>query len=103
MDTSQLPGRGIKPLLSLRKHYRVSMVIWLVVILIGLPVAWIKGQSFYGAEAIFQVSPNYMKNLSSDKEIEFQSNTQYREFGNHLSNTVTRYDVVQRALNKLAQ
>lgn len=103
MDTSQLPGRGIKPLLSLRKHYRVSMVIWLVVILIGLPVAWIKGQSFYGAEAIFQVSPNYMKNLSSDKEIEFQSNTQYREFVNHLSNTVTRYDVVQRALNKLAQ
>ena len=101
MDTSQLPGRGIKPLLSLRKHYRLSIVIWLLVMVIGAPVVWIKGQSYYSVESVFQVSPNYMKNLSADKELEFQSNTQYREFVNHLSTTVTRYDVVQRALKKL--
>lgn len=103
MDTSQLPGRGIKPLLSLRKHYRVSAMIWLLLMLIGTPVAWFKGQSYYAAEAVFQVSPNYMKNLSADKEVEFQSNSQYREFVNHLSNTVTRYDVLQRALQKLRE
>jgi polysaccharide biosynthesis transport protein len=101
MDTSTLPGRGIKPLLSLRKHYRISIVIWLLVVLAGLPVAWIKGQSYFSAESVFQVSPNYMKTLSSDKEVEFQSNSQYREFVNHLSNTVKRYDVIQRALKKL--
>jgi Mrp family chromosome partitioning ATPase/capsular polysaccharide biosynthesis protein len=101
MDISQLPGRGIKPLLSLRKHYFLSIVIWLLVVLVGIPVAWIKGQSYYSTEAVFQVSPNYMKNLTADKELEFQSNTQYREFVNHLSTTVTRYDVVQRALKKL--
>ena len=103
MDTSQLPGRGIKPLLSLRKHYRISLIISLLVILIGLPVAWIKGQSLYSTESVFQVSPNYMKTLSSDKEVEFQSNSQYREFVNHLSNTVRRYDVIQRALKKLRE
>ena len=103
MDTSQLPGRGIKPLLSLRKHYRVSLFISLLVVLIGLPVAWIKGQSVYTVESVFQVSPNYMKTLSSDKEVEFQSNSQYREFVNHLSNTVRRYDVIQRALKKLQE
>lgn len=101
MNTSQLPGRGIKPLLSLRKHYRVSAVLWLFLMLLGTPVAWIKGQSHYVAESVFQVSPNYMKNLSADKEVEFQSNSQYREFVNHLSTTVTRYDVLQRALQKL--
>lgn len=101
MDTSQLPGRGIKPWLSLRKHYRVSVFISLLVLLIGLPVAWVKGQSVYKAESVFQVSPNYMKTLSSDKEVEFQSNSQYREFVNHLSSTVSRYDVIQRALKKL--
>jgi polysaccharide biosynthesis transport protein len=101
MDTSQLPGRGISPLRSLRNHYRISIVIWLVVLLAGLPVVWIKGQSYYGAESVFQVSPNYMRILSNDKEVELQSNTQYREFVNHLSTTVKRYDVVQRALNKL--
>lgn len=103
MDTSQLPGRGIKPFLSLRKHYRVSVFIALLVVLMGLPVAWIKGQSVYSTESVFQVSPNYMKTLSSDKEVEFQSNSQYREFVNHLSSTVRRYDVIQRALQKLRE
>ncbi|MCF8154924.1 MAG: hypothetical protein K9K35_02875 [Rhodoferax sp.] len=101
MDTSQLPGRGIKPILSLRKHYRISALIWLIVVLAGLPVAWIKGQSYYAAESVFQVAPNYMKTLSTDKEVELQSNSQYREFVNHLSTTVKRYDVLQRALKKL--
>ena len=101
MDTSTLPGRGIKPLLSLRKHYRISIVIWLLVVLAGLPVAWIKGQSYFYTESVFQVSPNYMKTLTSDKEVEFQSNSQYREYVNHLSNTVRRYDVIERALKKL--
>lgn len=103
MDTSQLPGRGVKPLLSLRKHYRLSIIVWLLVMLVGAPLAWIKGQSYYSAESVFQVSPNYMKNLSADKELEFQSNSQYREFVNHLSSTVKRYDVVQRALKKLRE
>ncbi len=101
MDTSQLPGRGINPMRSLRNHYRISIAIWLVVLLAGLPLVWIKGQSYYSAESVFQVSPNYMKTLSSDKEVELQSNSQYREFVNHLSTTVKRYDVVQRALKKL--
>ncbi len=103
MDTSQLPGRGIKPLLSLRQHLRLSATIWLLVLLAGLPVAWIKGQSYYAAESVFQVAPNYMKTLSTDKEVEFQSNSQYREFVNHLSTTVRRYDVIQRALQKLRE
>ena len=101
MDTSQLPGRGIKPLLSLRRHYRTSALIWLIVVMVGIPVAWIKGQSYFGVEAVFQVSPNYMKTLATDKEVELQSNSQYREFVNHLSSTVKRYDVLQRALKKL--
>ena len=90
-----------QPLLSLKRHYRISIVAGVVVVLLGLPVVWIKGQSSYMAEAIFQVSPTYMKNLESDKELELQSNSQYREYVNHLSKTVTRYDVLQRALNAL--
>ncbi len=101
MDINSLPGIGIKPLLSLKRHYRISIVAGVVVVLLGLPVVWIKGQSYYVAEAIFQVSPTYMKNLETDSELVLQSNSQYREYVNHLSNTVTRYDVLQRALNAL--
>lgn len=98
MEINAQPGIGIKPLLSLQRHYRVSIVAWLLVIVLGLPMVWIKGQSIYSAESVFQVSPRYMKNLKSDAEVELQSNQQYREYVNHLSKTVLRYDVLMRAL-----
>jgi len=101
MDTSTLPGIGFKPLLSLKRHYRISILVWVVVVLLGLPLVWIKGQSYFVAESVFQVSPTYMKNLETDNELQIQSNSQYREYVNHLSNTVTRYDVLQRAISEL--
>lgn len=102
MDTQSLPGIGIKPLLSLQRHWRLGIAVGILVILLGIPVVFIKGQSTYRAEGIFQVSPTYMKNLLADKELELQSNSQYREYVNHLSQTVIRYDVLERALEALA-
>lgn len=101
MEATEQPIPGINPLLSLKRHYRLGLAVACMVFLIGLPVAWIKGKSFYIAEAVFQVSPMFMKNLKSDPEVEFQSNSQYRQYVNHLSVSVTRYDVIQRALEKL--
>lgn len=102
MDTQSLPGIGIKPLLSLQRHWRVGIVVGLLVFLLGIPVVFIKGKSLYRAEGIFQVAPTYMKNLELDKELEIQSNSQYREYVNHLSQTVIRYDVLEKALDALA-
>lgn len=98
MEIQSLPGIGIKPLLSFQRHARAGLIAGLLVLMLGLPLVWIFGQSSYTAEAVFQVSPNYMKTLQSDKEVEFQSNSQYREFVNQLSSTVTRFDVLKRAL-----
>jgi polysaccharide biosynthesis transport protein len=44
-----------------------------------------------------------MKNLNTDAEVELQSNQQYREYVNHLSKTVLRYDVLARALAMLRE
>lgn len=101
METTALPGIGIKPLLSLRRHWRAAIAVALLVWLAGIAFAWVKGRSFYVAEAVFQVAPSYMKNLEADRELELQSNSQYREYVNHLSSTVTRYDVLERALAAL--
>ena len=98
IDLGSLPGVGIKPGLSLKRHPRAVWVVALLVLIVGLPFAWIRGASFYNTEATFQVAPSYMKNLEADKELELQSNSQYREFVNHLSTTVTRQDVLDRAL-----
>ena len=96
-----LKGRGLRLWLSWMRHGQLGLLAAALVFVAGLPVVWIKGQSTYKAESVFQVSPNYQKNLSGDKELEFQSNSQYREFVNHLSRSTTRYDVLERALANL--
>lgn len=103
MEIGSQPGIGIKPLLSLKRHYRFSVLVWVLVILLGTPVAFIKGKSTYNAESVFMVAPRYMKNLESDAEVELQSNTQYREYVNHLSQSVRRFDVLEQALARLRE
>ncbi|MEY2688439.1 MAG: hypothetical protein RL375_2637 [Pseudomonadota bacterium] len=101
LDIEQLPGLGIKPLRSLGRHLRAGLAAAGLVLLLGMPFAWIKGRSSYNAEAVFQVAPSFMKNLPTDKELELQSSGAYREFVNQLSSTVLRQDVVEQALGQL--
>ena len=51
MDTSTLPGIGIKPLLSLRRHYRAGLAAAALVVLVGTPVAWIRPFFYFLAES----------------------------------------------------
>lgn len=101
MNTNAPPSARIAPIQSFLRHWRISAAVAFLVILAGIPFAWIKGQSTYNAESVFMVAPAYMKNLETDKEIELQSNSQYLQFVFHLSKTVTRYDVLKKALLEL--
>ncbi len=101
MDTNAPPSARIAPIQSFIRHWRISVAVAFLVLLIGAPVVWIKGQSTYNAESVFMVAPAYMKNMETDKEVELQSNSQYLQFVFHLSKTVTRYDVLKKALQTL--
>jgi uncharacterized protein involved in exopolysaccharide biosynthesis len=96
-----LPGRGIKLLDSLRNHSRLAILAVLVVMLLGVPVAFLKGVVKYQTAATVQVAPRYMKNLKDDNELEFQSNQQYRQYVEQQTKTINRYDIVQKALRKV--
>ena len=43
MDSTDLPGRGIKPLVSLLAHPLRALAAALLVIAVGVPMAWKKG------------------------------------------------------------
>jgi Mrp family chromosome partitioning ATPase/uncharacterized protein involved in exopolysaccharide biosynthesis len=101
LSTSALPGRGIKPLDSLLNHTRLVIVTFVLVMLVGLPVVFIKGVSTYLTTATIQVAPRYMKNLKDDNELDFQSNSQYRQFVEQQTKTINRYDILQKALSSL--
>lgn len=100
-SSAELAGRGIKPLVSLRAHRRLAALAFAIVLLLALPLAWIKGAPHYQAASVVQVTARYMKNLKDDNELDFQSNSQYRQFVEHQAKSVVRYDVLRDALASL--
>lgn len=98
---ASLPGRGLKFLDSLRRHPRAVIVVFLAVLVLGIPVALIMGVPMYSTGATVQVSPRFMKTLRDDIELEFQSNTQYLQFIQQQIRTLTRHDVLESALRQL--
>lgn len=95
-------SRNLRPAVGWKRHKRVGIVVAMVLLLIGVPLVFLTVKSQYLAEAVFQVAPAYQKNMSADKDLELQSNSQYREFVNHLSRSILRYDVLENALEKLS-
>lgn len=91
------------PLLSLRRHWRKSLLLFLVVTGIGLPVAWIKGTARYYAEAVVHINFRFAPNLQAQQEVEMQSINQYERLVQHQLRTINRFDVVQRALASLGE
>lgn len=102
LSATSLPGRGIKPLDSLLNHTRLVILTFLVILTIGLPIVLIKGVSYYQVAATIQVAPRYMKNLKDDNELDFQSNSQYRQFVEQQTKTINRYDILKKAVQSLS-
>ncbi len=101
--TSLAPGRRINPLASLKAHKLLAFFVLVVVTSVAAPVAWVMGTASYYTEAVVRVSPKFVKNLTEDQELEFQSNSQYREFVQQQAITINRYDIVFDALKKLGE
>ena len=95
------PARSLRPGIAWQRYRKVGLIVALALLLLGTPLVMLLVKSSYGAEAVFQVSPSYQKVMSADKDLELQSNSQYREFVNHLSRSLLRYDVLERALTAL--
>jgi uncharacterized protein involved in exopolysaccharide biosynthesis len=102
-DSPSLPGRGLMPLTSLLAHWWLAIAALLLVLAGGIPLAWKKGEPRYIADASIQVAPRYMRNLREDQELDFQSNTQYRQFVEHQRKSIGRYDVLRDALASLGE
>ncbi|QLG87798.1 hypothetical protein HQ393_05740 [Chitinibacter bivalviorum] len=93
-------GIGIKPLVSLRQHPKLAVISCLLVLIASLPLVWIKGKPNYSSEAVVQVAPRYMKTLKDDNELDFQSNSQYRQFVQQQMSTLLRYDILADGMKR---
>jgi polysaccharide biosynthesis transport protein len=94
-------GGGINISRSLRRHKGLAIATLLLVILAGLPFAWIRGTAKYSATAVIYVSPRFVANLQDGKEIDLQSDSQYHEYIQQSAKTINRFDIVEEALKKM--
>lgn len=97
-----LPGRGLQFLDSLRQHSRLAVISFFAIVFLGLPLVFIKGVPKYQATATVHVAARYMKNIRDDNELDYQSNSQYRQFVEQQTKTINRYDILETALRSLS-
>lgn len=91
---------AIMPFVSFKKHYKISIVIFCVMLILALPIASFKGKVIYSTTGVIHVSPRVANILQESKEQEIPS---YQVFMNQQASTVGRYDIVFSALQKLGE
>jgi Mrp family chromosome partitioning ATPase len=96
-----LPTGAFMPLVSLRKRWRLALIILAAVVVLGIPVAWLKGKATYSVTATLYVAPHFVGILKDSKELDFSSYQQFRQFVEHQALTVNRYDILVEALRRL--
>jgi len=92
---------AIMPLVSLKKHWKISVGVFVALTLLGIPIAWKKGVAFYSVTAVVHVAPRVATILQDSKEQEIPSYQQYQQFLTQQASTVGRYDIVFAALKKM--
>lgn len=91
------------PVASLRKRWRLGLIVFFVVLTLGIPVAWFKGKAVYSTTAVIYVAPRFINILQESREQEIPSFQQYRQFIDQQAHTVGRYDILLAALQKLGE
>lgn len=109
-DIAQLPSapperpgtpRRLHPLLSLRRHKRLSVAAFLIVAAAWVPaLLYLRSRAVYSAESLVLVSPIFAKNLNEDRE--FQQ-PRFEEFVNQQLILMTREEIALEALDRLGE
>lgn len=98
------PATGsFMPLVSIRRHWRVSVAVAVVVALLGAVVAFKKGKPLYSVTATIYVAPRFINILKEPKDFDVASYQQFRQFVEHQTLTIGRYDILTAALQKLEE
>lgn len=94
---------AFQPLDSIWNHKLLVVLIAFVVATAGAYVAWVKGTPVYRATAVVYVAPRFASILESSKELEIQSTSQYEQYLKQQTRTITRYDILLKALQALGE
>lgn len=101
MAASRWPQRALDPVRGWRRYGWIGVVVAMLIGGLGLAVAWFKGAPVYYAEAAVRVSRTFAKNLQTDDELTFNSNSDYRQFVQQQVREITSYAIAREALEAI--
>jgi uncharacterized protein involved in exopolysaccharide biosynthesis len=93
--------RQITPLVSLKRHYLIAVVIGVSLTTLGVPLAVLEGKPKYFAQAAIRISPVFSRTLQEDDELRFNSNSDYRQFVDQQIVDINSYETAAAALSGL--
>jgi uncharacterized protein involved in exopolysaccharide biosynthesis len=82
---------------SFKRHWRLSLLVFLVVFALGGVVLWKKAKPAYEAHSVVYVSPKFPKILSNDNEVDLPYDSY---FADQIQRS-TRHDILEEAIAKL--
>jgi len=103
-DQPNLATGAFMPVVSLRRHWRIGLIVAVVAAIISLSLAWFKGNQYvYTTTATLYVAPRFVNILQESKEVEIASYQQFRQFIEHQALTVGRFDILSEALKRMGE
>ena len=94
---SAVQGRKLNLIVSVQRHWLVSLIVFVVIFCIGLFILWKKARPVFTSHSVVYISPKFPTVLNNNSEVELPYDSYFQE----QVQTVTRYDILHDAVASL--
>jgi polysaccharide biosynthesis transport protein len=90
--------RKLNAIASVRRHWTVSLIVFVVILGAGLFILWKKARPVYTSHSVVYISPKFPTVLNNNSEVDVPYDSYFQE----QVQTVTRYDILHDAIASLS-
>jgi succinoglycan biosynthesis transport protein ExoP len=94
---SAVQERKLNVIASVRRHWAVALIVFVVFLAAGVFVLWKKARPVYNSHSVVYISPKFPTVLNNNSEVELPYDSYFQE----QVQTVTRYDILHDAVASL--
>jgi polysaccharide biosynthesis transport protein len=94
---SAVQERKLNVIASVRRHWVMSLIVFLVILASGLFILWKKVRPVYNSHSVVYISPKFPTVLNNNSEVELPYDSYFQE----QVQTVSRYDILHDAIASL--
>jgi polysaccharide biosynthesis transport protein len=94
----EVQKRKLNPIASVRRHWAVSLIVFVVILGAGLFILWKEARPVYTAQSVVYISPKFPTVLNDNKEVDVPYDSYFQE----QIQSITRYDILHDAIASLS-